>query len=75
MSADDDMVKLSGDLGSGKNKGRRLLRAVANDQLIAIDADRWAGAAHHDHAILDDGVVRIIGVHASALAFRIVQER
>jgi hypothetical protein len=30
-------------LGPGKNEGRRLLRAVANDQLIAIDADRRAG--------------------------------
>jgi hypothetical protein len=70
MPADDDVVKPAGGLGSGKNEGRRLLRAVTNDQLIAIDADRWAGAAHHDHAVLDDGVVRVIRMHAHASAFR-----
>src|ERR1700722_7709990 len=73
MPADDDMMKPAGGLGPGKNEGGRLLGAVANDQLIAIDADRWAGAAHRDHAILDDGVVRVIGVHARALICGLVQ--
>jgi hypothetical protein len=38
---------------------------------IAIYADRWAGATHHNHAILDDGVIRVIRVHARALALGI----
>jgi hypothetical protein len=49
------------------------LRAVANDQLIAIDPDCRTGAAHRDHAILDDGVIRVVGVHARALVCGLVQ--
>jgi hypothetical protein len=69
MSADDDMPKVSGGFRPCQKERRRLLGPVANDEPVAVNPDRRPGAAYRDHAILNNGVIRIVGVHARASAY------
>jgi hypothetical protein len=63
MPGDNDMPQLSGSFCPTQNKRLRLLRAIANNQPIAVDADCRANAAYRNHAVPDHGVIRVIGVH------------
>ena len=67
MPADDDMPELPRGLRPRQNERLRLLRAVSNHKPVAVDADCRAGAAHHDHAILDNSVIGVIRVPVRAL--------
>jgi hypothetical protein len=62
MPASDNMAELPGGF---RARGRVpvCLRAIANDKSVTINADCWAGAAHDDDAILDNGIVGVIRVH------------
>ena len=57
VPADDDVPQLSRGFRSGQAEGLCLLRAIANDEPIAVNADCRAGAAHHHHAVLKGGVI------------------
>src|SRR5207248_10037109 len=72
MPADSNMAQLSGSFRPRQNERWRLLWAVANHEPVAVNADCRPGAAYHDNAILDDGVIRVVGPHrAPQLCFRL----
>jgi hypothetical protein len=66
VPGDNNMPQPSGGFCSRQKQWLRLLRAVANDEPIAIDANCRAGAADHDHTVPGSLVVCIIGVHRFA---------